>query len=183
MIVESAYQALNAIKMHPRELQAVAYGYHGEGISEYGGLGPTISDALGISPAPTFMSTANCTSSSVSFQMAHQMVASGEYDIVLCGGFEKMTDHINYAEYIGSSTECEYDYFLGISHTDAFALATAEYFEKFGYAGREADVLATLGGRCVSMPITPHGYPLWRANSVPRNTQEQRSMRLDVGLG
>nr|BFE97920.1 hypothetical protein GCM10020185_84560 [Pseudomonas brassicacearum subsp. brassicacearum] len=52
MIVESAYQALNAIKMHPRELQAVAYGYHGEGISEYGGLGPTISDALGISPAP-----------------------------------------------------------------------------------------------------------------------------------
>lgn len=156
MIVESAYQAIHAAKMHPREIQGVAYGYHGEGISEYGGLGPTLSDALGISPAPTFMSTANCTSSSVSFQMGHQMVASGEYDIVLCGGFEKMTDHFNYAEYIGSSTECEYDYFLGISHTDAFALATAEYFHKYGYAGREADVLASFGRQ---MRIYAHNTP------------------------
>lgn len=145
MIVESAYKALQDANMHPREIQAVTYGYHGEGISEYGGLGPTISDALGVSPAPTFMSTANCVGSSVGIQMGHQMVASGEYEIVLCGGFEKGTDHFNYIEYIAASTESEYDYFLGINHPDAFALATADYFQKFGYGGREADVLASFG--------------------------------------
>ena len=32
MIVESAYEAIHAAKMHPREIQGVAYGYHGEGI-------------------------------------------------------------------------------------------------------------------------------------------------------
>jgi acetyl-CoA C-acetyltransferase len=145
MIVESAYKALQDVNMDPREIQGVAYGYHGEGISEYGGLGATISDTLGVSPAPTFMSTANCVSSSVSMQIGHQMVASGEYDIVLCGGFEKMTDHFNYVEYIAASTESEYDYFLGINHPHAFALATAEYFQNFGYAGREPDVLASFG--------------------------------------
>ncbi|AVG16580.1 2,4-diacetylphloroglucinol biosynthesis protein [Chromobacterium vaccinii] len=156
MIVESSYQALANAGMDAREIQGVAYGYHGEGISEYGGLGPTISDTLGVSPAPTFITSSNCTSSSVSFQMGHQMVASGEYDIVLCGGFEKMTDHFNYAEYIGSSTECEYDYFLGISHTDAFALATSEYFHRYGYAGREADVLAAFGRQ---MRVYAHNTP------------------------
>jgi 2-acetylphloroglucinol acetyltransferase len=145
MIVESTYAALCAAKMHPREIQAIAYGYHGEGISEYGGLGPTISDTIGVSPAPTFVSTANCVSSSVALQMGHQMVASGEYEIVLCGGFEKGTDHFNYIEYIGASTESEYDFFLGLSHPDAFALATADYFQRFGYTGREADVLAGFG--------------------------------------
>jgi acetyl-CoA C-acetyltransferase len=145
MVVESAYAALQAANMGPRELQAVAYGYHGEGISEYGGIGPTITDALGVSPIPTFVSTANCTSSSVAIQMGQQMVASGEYEIVLCGGFEKMTDHLNYMSYIGSSTESEYDYLLGLTHPDAFALATAEYFQTFGYAGLEADVLAAWG--------------------------------------
>jgi acetyl-CoA C-acetyltransferase len=145
MVVESAYAALHAANMDPREVQALSYGYHGEGISEYGGIGPTISDALGVSPAPTFISTANCTSSSVALQTGHQLVASGEYEIVLCGGFEKMTDHFNYISYIGASTDSEYDFFLGISHTDAFELATAEYFQHFGYAGREADVLASFG--------------------------------------
>ena len=157
MIVESAYNALRDAKMHPREIQGVAYGYHGEGISEYGGIGPTISDTLGVSPAPTFMSTANCVSSSVALQMGQQMVASGEYDIVLCGGFEKMTDHFNYVEYIAASTESEYDYFLGINHPDAFALATAEYFQNFGYAGREADVLASFGRQ---MRIYAHNTPM-----------------------
>jgi 2-acetylphloroglucinol acetyltransferase len=165
MIVESAYAALRAAKMDPREIQGVTYGYHGEGISEYGGIGPTISDTLGVSPAPTFISTANCVSSSVSVQMGHQMVASGEYDIVLCGGFEKMTDHFNYVEYIAASTESEYDYFLGLNHPHAFALATAEYFEKFGYAGREADVLASFGRQmrlyATNTPMATHyGEPV-----------------------
>ena len=35
MIVESAYKALKDAKMHPREIQAVAYGYHGEGTVSY----------------------------------------------------------------------------------------------------------------------------------------------------
>ncbi|MCL2895048.1 thiolase family protein [Brenneria tiliae] len=145
LIVESAYRAIGNIDMDPREIQGISFGYHGEGISEYGGLGPTISDALGLSPAPCFITASNCTSSSISLQTGCHMVASGEYDIVLCGGFEKMTDHYNYAEYIGSSTESEYDYFLGISHTDAFELCTAEYFHQYGYQGREADILAKFG--------------------------------------
>lgn len=145
LIVESAYRAIRQINIDPREIDGISFGYHGEGISEYGGLGPTISDALGLSPAPCFITASNCTSSSVSFQMGCQMIESGQHDIVLVGGFEKMTDHFNYAEYIGSSTECEYDYFLGISHTDAFELSTNEYFSHFGYKGREADVLAKFG--------------------------------------
>jgi 2-acetylphloroglucinol acetyltransferase len=180
MVVESAYAALEAANMDPREVQAVSYGYHGEGISEYGGIGPTISDALGVSPAPTFISTANCTSSSVAFQTGHQMVASGEYEIVLCGGFEKMTDHFNYISYIGASTESEYDYFLGISHTEAFALATADYFQSFGYAGREADVLASFARQMLvyastTPSATRYGEPIPSLDSL-KNSQGNGSM-------
>ncbi|CAM3775805.1 acetyl-CoA acetyltransferase [Vibrio aerogenes CECT 7868] len=146
MIAESAYRAIKRIDLDPKMIQGLSYGYHGEGVSEYGGLGPTISDALGLSPAPCFITASNCTSGSVSFQMGVQMIESGRYDIVLCGGFEKPSDHLNYTDYINASTETEYDYLMGISHVDAFHLANEAYFHYYGYSADDtAEVLARFG--------------------------------------
>jgi acetyl-CoA C-acetyltransferase len=132
MIVEGVYEAFSEAKIDPVQIQAATFAYHGEAISEYGGIGPVIADTLGICPAPVFMTTANCTGSAVALNTAYSMIAAGRYDIMLVGGFEKMTDHMSYAEYLNASTDSDSDYALGFTHGDGIGQITNRYMRKYG---------------------------------------------------
>ena len=133
MIVEGVYDALSEAKIDPALIQAATFAYHGEGVYEYGGIGPVIADTLGICPAPVFINTSNCTGSAVALNMAYSMVAAGRYDIMLVGGFEKMTDHMSYAEYLNASTDSDWDYALGFTHADGIGQITNAYLRNYGY--------------------------------------------------
>jgi 2-acetylphloroglucinol acetyltransferase len=133
MIVEGVYDAFSECKIDPLQIEAAAFAYHGEAISEHGGIAPVIADALGICPAPVFMTSSNCTGSSVALNMAHSMIAAGRYDIMLVGGFEKMTDHMSYGEYLNSSTDTDWDFALGFMHADGIGHMTNTYLRKYGY--------------------------------------------------
>lgn len=137
MIVESAYNAFEDAKMKPDEIQAACYAYVGESVTEDGGIAPSISNALGIVPLPVFVTSSNCTGSGVSIIQACSLIQSGEYDVVLAGGFDKMSDSYNYLEAINMSFEGEYDYMHGMSHFDAFLMGTNEYFDAYNYSEDE----------------------------------------------
>ncbi|MEJ2617705.1 MAG: beta-ketoacyl synthase N-terminal-like domain-containing protein, partial [Ignavibacteriaceae bacterium] len=55
-------------------------------------LGALMADYLGMNPVPATRVESACASGGVSFRQAYLEVASGQSEIVLAGGVEKMTD-------------------------------------------------------------------------------------------
>lgn len=131
--IEAAYEAFEDAKIGPRELDACVCAYHGEGVSEQGGYGAAMSDALGISPLPVFALSANCCGGTTAFINAFHLVQSGEYDKVLAIGGDKDSDNVGYTEYINISYDVEYDYTFGFRHRDGASLISNYYRNKYGY--------------------------------------------------
>lgn len=139
LVADAAYEAIGDAKgLKPREIDGAVVGYHGEGISETGGIGGSVSDLLGIAPTPVFPHSMNCSSGSVSLNTGWEMVASGKYDRVLVMGFDKEGDNLNYTECINISFDTEYDYMFGFRHRDGFELMSNYYMQKYGYTDYEA---------------------------------------------
>mgnify|MGYP001090875325 CR=1 FL=1 len=133
LAADAAYEALADAHMGPRELDAAVAAYHGEGVSEAGGLGAGMADCLGIAPKPCFVITANCCGGSVALIEGYNFVASGQYDKVLVLGGDKDGDNIGYTENINISFDTEYDYMFGFRHRDAVELMGNVYLQKHGY--------------------------------------------------
>lgn len=62
-VVESAYNAIEDVRkgLDPRDIQYVVVNYHGEASVEAGGIGPVVSDILGLHPVGVTALCANCT--------------------------------------------------------------------------------------------------------------------------
>lgn len=133
MAADAAYEAFADAHMSARELDACVCAYHGEGVSEQGGYGAAMSDALGISPIPVFALSANCCGGTTAFINAYYLVASGQFDKVLAIGGDKDGDNLGYTEYINISYDVEYDYTFGFRHRDGGSLISNHYRKKHGY--------------------------------------------------
>ena len=133
LLLEAAAECFADAGINAREVEAATVGYQGEIAIETGGIGPIVSDLLGISPAPVAQISANCCSSSMGLTAAFGWVASGLYDTVLVSGFEKLTDPIHRFELINVSFDTDYDYMLGFSHADGFSLVNEAYRRRYGY--------------------------------------------------
>ena len=138
LAADAAYEALEDAGMNARDLEAAVVAYHGEGVSEQGGLGAAMSDALAIAPIPVFAIIANCCGGSVALANGFNLVASGKHDKVLVLGGDKEGDNINYTENINISFDTEYDYMFGFRHRDGVELMGNYYLERYGYKGYEA---------------------------------------------
>lgn len=133
IVADAAYEALDDAKMNPRDIDGAVVAYHGEGISEQGGIGGSVADLLGIAPTPVFPHSMNCSGGAVALNTGWEMVASGKYDRVLVMGFDKEGDNINYTECINISFDTEYDYMFGFRHRDGFELMSSYYMKHYGY--------------------------------------------------
>lgn len=129
MIVEASYAAIDNAGIKPTDIEGASFSYTGEGEVGYGGITPTLVDALGLSPIPAFINSANCASGHAAFLQGCDMIETGRYKNVLVAGFGKMTDVIPFENYMLMSSDCLYDYNLGYSHIDSFLLGM-EYFRK-----------------------------------------------------
>jgi acetyl-CoA acetyltransferase len=129
LVVEASYAAINDAGIKPEDLDAASFSYIGEGEIGYGGIGSTLVDALGLSPIPAYVNSANCSSAHVAFLSGCEMVLSGNNKIVLVCGFDKHTDLISLENYMVSS-DSMYDFSLGFSHVDYYLLAF-EYFKNY----------------------------------------------------
>ena len=134
LLVEAVYESFEDAGMrNPHDVQAGIVAYQGEIAIEAGGIGPIVSDYLGISPAPVMQTHANCSGGTFGIITAYNWVAAGTYDCVVAMGFEKLTDPIHRFELINVSFDVDYDYAFGFTHSDGFSLLNARYRDKYGY--------------------------------------------------
>lgn len=116
----------------PRDIQYVIANYHGESSLEAGGIGPVVSDLLGLHPVGVTALCANCVGAGVSAHDAFGLVASGRYDRVLVVGFDKRWDLLNFGDKRAIGGDADYDATLGFDHMQLQTLLQAMYYRKYG---------------------------------------------------
>lgn len=142
LVADAAWEAVADAGLRLSDIDCVVIAYHGEAVSEAGGIGGSVSDLLGIAPVPTFPCSMNCAGGSVALNTGWSMVASGKYRRVLVLGFDKALDNINYTESINISYDTEYDYVFGFRHRDGFELMSNYYMDHYGYDQRAYGAMA-----------------------------------------
>lgn len=138
LAADAVYEALADARMNARELDGCCCAYHGESVSEQGGLGGAMSDALAIAPSSVFAVVGNCCGGTIGIVMAYNLIASGMYKRVAVVGGDKEGDNINYGQCINISYDTEYDYMFGFRHRDGGVLANS-YMRRFGYSKEETE--------------------------------------------
>lgn len=94
-------------------------------------LGAVMADYLGITPVPATRVESACASGGVSFRQAYLEVASGQSDIVLAGGVEKMTDGADVTETLATAADQEYEVYQGITFPGLYAMIANAHMHEF----------------------------------------------------
>lgn len=133
-VVEAAYDAIADVRkgLKPRDIQYVVINYHGEASVEAGGIGPVVSDILGLHPVGVTVITANCTGAGVSMHEGFSLVASGRYDRVLVIGFDKRWDLLNFGDKRAIGGDVDYDFNFGFDHPHLQSLLQSFAYKKWG---------------------------------------------------
>jgi acetyl-CoA C-acetyltransferase len=97
-------------------------------------LGALLADQLGMGPIPGTRVESACASGGLAFRQAYLAVASGEHDIVLATGLEKMTDVDGAAATYALSTAAdqEYECYQGITFPGLYALMARVHMQRYG---------------------------------------------------
>ncbi len=98
-------------------------------------LGALVADWLGQLPAEAFKIEAACASGAAAFRVAHMAVSSGEVDVALAVGVEKMTDTTSGETTAALATAADADYELvhGVTFVGLNALVMRRYLHEFGW--------------------------------------------------
>ena len=142
MLVHAVYQAIADAKVEPAQIEAASYSYTGESEIGFGGISPTLNDAVALSPIAGFINCSNCASGHTAFMQGCDMVESGRHSIVLVAGFDKSTDVMPFFDYALISSDSMYDYNLGFSHIDAVMMQDA-YFSANGISREKREAALT----------------------------------------
>jgi acetyl-CoA C-acetyltransferase len=106
-------------------------------------LGALLADQLGMGPIPGTRVESACASGGLAFRQAYLAVASGEHDLVLATGLEKMTDVDGGAATFALSTAAdqEYECYQGITFPGLYAMMAMVHMHRYGTTRRQlADV-------------------------------------------
>ena len=133
-MVDAAYNTIANVDkgIDPKDIQYVVVNYHGEATVEAGGIGPVVSDILGLHPVGVTALCANCTGAGVSAHEAYSLVTSGLYDRVLVIGFDKRWDLLNFADKRAIGSDVDFDFNFGFDHIHLQALLQELDYTKYG---------------------------------------------------
>ena len=97
-------------------------------------LGALLADQLGMGPIPGTRVESACASGGMAFRQAYLAVASGEHDLVLASGVEKMTDVDGGAATYALSTAAdqEYECYHGITFPGLYAMMARVHMHRYG---------------------------------------------------
>ena len=85
-------------------------------------LGAVMADYLGVNPIPATRVESACASGGMAFRQAYFEVASGNSEIVLAGGVEKMTDGVDVTDALATAADQEYEVYQGVTFPGLYAL-------------------------------------------------------------
>lgn len=94
-------------------------------------LGAVMADYLGVNPIPATRVESACASGGVSFRQAYLEVASGQSDIVLAGGVEKMTDGADVTDVLATAADQEYEVYQGVTFPGLYAMIANAHMHQY----------------------------------------------------
>ena len=94
-------------------------------------LAAVMADYLGMAPVSATRVESACASGGMSFRQAYLDVASGNSDIVLAGGVEKMNDGADVTAALATAADQEYEVYNGITFPGLYAMIANAHMHEF----------------------------------------------------
>ncbi|MCG6959077.1 thiolase domain-containing protein [bacterium BMS3Abin03] len=94
-------------------------------------LGAVMADYLGMAPVPATRVESACASGGMSFRQAYLDVASGDSEIVLAGGVEKMNDGADVTAALATAADQEYEVYNGITFPGLYAMIANAHMQEY----------------------------------------------------
>jgi acetyl-CoA C-acetyltransferase len=131
---EAGALALKDAKLEGKDIQALYIGNMSAGRfigQEH--LAALTADHAGLTPIPATRCEAACASGALAFRKACMAIQSGEYDIVVAAGAEKMTDikGTSAISTLMGAGDQEWESAIGLTFVGLYALITRAHMEKF----------------------------------------------------
>ncbi|OPX18179.1 acetyl-CoA acetyltransferase [candidate division WOR-3 bacterium 4484_100] len=95
-------------------------------------IGALMADYLGSAPVPAVRVESACCSGGMALRMGFFEVASGNSNIVLVGGVEKMTDGADVTAALATAADQEYEVYQGVTFPGLYALIARAHIARFG---------------------------------------------------
>jgi acetyl-CoA C-acetyltransferase len=141
LFVEAYLDLMNSVQRYdPKKVEAFYLGNFSSDLFEkQAHLAPILASWVGLSPIPTARIEDACASSGVALRQAALAIASGQYDVVLVGGVEKMTDLEIAAvtEALATAADTQFEVPAGFTFPGFYAAMATAYMHEYN-AQREA---------------------------------------------
>ncbi|MCK4357273.1 MAG: thiolase domain-containing protein [Candidatus Cloacimonetes bacterium] len=95
-------------------------------------VGALMADYLGVAPIPALRVESACCSGGMAIHQGILDIASGNSNIVLVGGVEKMTDGADATYALSTAADQEYEVYQGITFPGLYALIAQAHMHKYG---------------------------------------------------
>ena len=134
LFAQAAGEAFDDSGIDPDAIEELFYGnFMGEFAELQGHQGPLMAEAAGVSAPSTRVESA-CASSGVAVRYGVNQVQSGQADVVLVGGAERMKN-ISTAEgtkALSAAADALWEIKAGVTFPGAYSLMANSYFDEFG---------------------------------------------------
>ncbi len=94
-------------------------------------IAAVMADYLGMAPVPSTHVESACASGGMAFRQAYLDVASGNSEIVLAGGVEKMNDGADVTAALATAADQEYEVYNGITFPGLYAMIANAHMHEF----------------------------------------------------
>jgi len=136
LFVEAFFDFINYVEkgFDPKRIEALYLGnFSSDQFEKQAHLAPILASWIGISPIPAMRIEDACASGGVALRQAALAIASGEYDVVLVGGVEKMSDlHIaEVTEILASAADTQFEIPAGFTFPGFYAAMATAYMAKY----------------------------------------------------
>jgi len=135
LFAEAALTALDDAGLKATEIDELYYGnFMGELAEHQGHQGPLVAEAIGVPERPVTRYESACASSGVALHDAVRAVRTGEVDIALVGGAERMNNlgTAGATEGLAIAADDLFEVRAGVTFPGAYALMARAYFAEFG---------------------------------------------------
>ncbi|UCG93121.1 MAG: thiolase domain-containing protein [candidate division WOR-3 bacterium] len=95
-------------------------------------VGALMADYLGVAPVPAVRVESACCSGGMALRLGFFDIASGNSDIVLIGGVEKMTDGADVTYALATAADQEYEVYQGVTFPGLYAMIARAHMHQYG---------------------------------------------------
>jgi acetyl-CoA C-acetyltransferase len=97
-------------------------------------LAPLVADGVGLSGIPAMKTEGACASSGIAFRQAYRAIRTGEHDVVVAAGVERMTnaETAEFTRALGSAADRETEGATGLTFPGFYGLLLDRYMHEYG---------------------------------------------------